>query len=445
MFKDGNTWHYTTLCQLLGYQFKNKRLLIQALTRRSSIQEGVQDSTLKDFQRLEFLGDRVIDIVISDYLFETNPEWNEGSLSTEKSRLVNNNGPLLAVANTLKLSEYLITGLGERYLVASNHEKILSDHVESLFGAIFLDCGKDYKTIRRLIIKHWNSAGLIKITNQMYHPTDSTLEVKQPSSAEIAKILEKYGTSFDSVVKVDQFGHDQLDEALLNLVEFCQGEEQESDLRTLLQAGANPNSVKKLHEEYWIGDESCIGDQYTRSALQIAVTNENPSLVAIGLLLKYGADPNWNKTTHTKDTGPLYMYSLQDLAKCKSIVTETKLTALHLIAKRNYCGQEDYALAYEVVQLLLNNNANPLKTDHLGNTPYTIRVNYIERLNREYRQHYSSISRELLCGEISEQENKLITKLLKEATYGPTKPLDVEQIHRDMLIEISGVFDVMKL
>ncbi len=106
MFKDGSTWHYVSLCQALGYQFKNKRLLIQALTRRSSIQEGIQDATVSDYQRLEFLGDKVIGLVLSEFLFEKNADWNEGNLTVGTSELVNNNGPLLAVAKVLRLSEY---------------------------------------------------------------------------------------------------------------------------------------------------------------------------------------------------------------------------------------------------------------------------------------------------------------------------------------------------
>ncbi len=204
-------------------------------------------------------------------------------------------------------------------------------------------------------------------------------------------------------------------------------------------AGANPNSVKILHDEYWLGDEPCIGDRYTRSALQLAVSNDDPSLVAIGLLLDFGADPNWNETTHTKDTGPIYIHSLADLVKCKSYTTETKLTALHLIATRNYCNEEDYDLAYQVVNLLLSKKADPLKTDRYGNTPYALRTNHIAQLNHEYQMHYSSVPRELLCGEISEAENKQLTQLLRNATYGPPKPLNPNELQRDLLIELSGL------
>jgi ribonuclease-3 len=78
----------------LGYQFKDEKLLLQALTRRSALNEGRQESTIEDFQRLEFIGDRVLNLVVSDVMFENNPAWDEGRLTMEVSRFVNNKGPL---------------------------------------------------------------------------------------------------------------------------------------------------------------------------------------------------------------------------------------------------------------------------------------------------------------------------------------------------------------
>ena len=91
----GNRQDYTELCELLGYRFKNKRLLMRALTRKPALVEGIQSHHIGDYQRLEFLGDKAIDLAISEILFTQHPTWDEGQLTKTLSSLVNNNSPLV--------------------------------------------------------------------------------------------------------------------------------------------------------------------------------------------------------------------------------------------------------------------------------------------------------------------------------------------------------------
>lgn len=120
------------LSQQLGYDFKDPVLLSMALRHRSS---GSPHN-----ERLEFLGDSVLGFVISDALYARLPEATEGDLSRLRASLVK--GEVLAeLAQTLKISDYLSLGLGERKSCETVRASILADAMEALFGAIYLDGG----------------------------------------------------------------------------------------------------------------------------------------------------------------------------------------------------------------------------------------------------------------------------------------------------------------
>lgn len=149
------------IIQALGYKFNNEKLLLQALTRRSGLMEKRQQSHIGDFQRLEFIGDKVLNLVVSDIIFENHPDWREGELTTEVSKFVNNKGPLFKMAQKLKLGDYLIMGAGEeKEQKARDNPKVLSDAFEALIGALWLDSGKDFKFIREFLLKQYKLLGL---------------------------------------------------------------------------------------------------------------------------------------------------------------------------------------------------------------------------------------------------------------------------------------------
>jgi ribonuclease-3 len=120
------------LCQRLGHKFSSPELLSRALTHRSYSQSH--------YERLEFLGDSVLNCIIARHLYDAYPELPEGSLSRLRSNLVNQQ-TLHTLAQQLNLGEFLLLGEGERKSAGARRPSILADAMEALFGAVFLDGG----------------------------------------------------------------------------------------------------------------------------------------------------------------------------------------------------------------------------------------------------------------------------------------------------------------
>ena len=118
------------LCRQLGYVFAQPQLLQRALTHRSHSQTH--------YERLEFLGDSVLNCVIAKYLYDTFPDLPEGDMSRLRSNLVNQQ-TLFVLAQQLHLGELLLLGEGERKSAGFRRPSILADALEALFGAVFLD------------------------------------------------------------------------------------------------------------------------------------------------------------------------------------------------------------------------------------------------------------------------------------------------------------------
>ena len=128
------------LSKTLDYSFSDTRLLQQALTHRSA--PGNSN------ERLEFLGDAVLDVVISEALFHSLPDAPEGDLSRLRASLVRDTS-LAGIAADLGIGDYLILGSGERKTGGHRRQSILADALEALFGAVYLDSGFD--TVAELV------------------------------------------------------------------------------------------------------------------------------------------------------------------------------------------------------------------------------------------------------------------------------------------------------
>ena len=122
------------LMRELSYQFNDESLLILALTHRSK--------GSKNYERLEFLGDSILGFVVAHWLFDEFEDIGEGRLSRMRSTIVRKE-TLASVARDMNLSNYLILGEGELKSGGFNRDSILSDTVESIIGAIFLDSDLD--------------------------------------------------------------------------------------------------------------------------------------------------------------------------------------------------------------------------------------------------------------------------------------------------------------
>jgi len=121
---------------LLGYRFQEPDRLDEALTHRS-LRQGLGGT---DNERLEFLGDRVLGLVVSDWLCHLYPAWDAGQLSKGLSRLVNA-VTIQGAAKRLKLGEHLRLGPGEEKTGGRDKKRLLSDAYEAVLGAIYLDGG----------------------------------------------------------------------------------------------------------------------------------------------------------------------------------------------------------------------------------------------------------------------------------------------------------------
>ncbi len=132
---------HTALCQQLGHVFAHPQLLQRALTHRSY--------SAAHNERLEFLGDSVLNCAIAKYLYDTYPDLPEGSLSRLRSNLVNQQ-TLAALAQRLNLGEQLLLGEGERKSAGFRRPSILADALEALFGAVLLDA--DFAAAEKVVL-----------------------------------------------------------------------------------------------------------------------------------------------------------------------------------------------------------------------------------------------------------------------------------------------------
>ena len=125
----------------IGYKFENITLLQNALTHSSYANERWHDS-LRSNERLEFLGDSILGMVVADYLYHHFPNRPEGELSRMRADMVCETA-LAAVANKIGLGEHLMLGHGEERFGGRKRDSILADAVESVIAACFLDGGTD--------------------------------------------------------------------------------------------------------------------------------------------------------------------------------------------------------------------------------------------------------------------------------------------------------------
>ncbi len=127
-------------CSRLGMEMHNLALLDMALTHTSYAHEAKGEVRPQHNERIEFLGDAVLSVIVSTYMYEKFPDLDEGQLTKLRAHLVCE-ASLHAYAQKIRLGEYLLLGRGEELSGGRERPSILADAFESVLGAYYLDCG----------------------------------------------------------------------------------------------------------------------------------------------------------------------------------------------------------------------------------------------------------------------------------------------------------------
>jgi len=156
---------FSILEKKLDLKFKNKDFLIQAFVHRSYLNEN-PDFYLPHNERLEFLGDAVLEIVVTEYLYQKYPKKSEGELTNWRAALVNAK-QLSEIARELDFNEFLLLSRGETKEIGKARQYILANTFEAFIGALYLDQGLNpcKEFIKKHLIKelpHIIEAGLFK-------------------------------------------------------------------------------------------------------------------------------------------------------------------------------------------------------------------------------------------------------------------------------------------
>lgn len=184
----------------IGISFKNKDLLLEALTHRSYLNER-PDWRLDHNERLEFLGDAVLELIVTEYLFKNHKE-PEGILTTWRAALVNAN-MLSAISHKFELNDFLLLSRGEAKDTGRARQYILANAFESVIGAIYLDQG--YEAAKVFIEKFVLTELEQIIKNKLYRDAKSTFQEQAQERAGVTptyEVMEEWGPDHAKNFKV---------------------------------------------------------------------------------------------------------------------------------------------------------------------------------------------------------------------------------------------------
>lgn len=210
MTKNNLIERFDSLQKKLNIEFSNKELLANAFVHRSFLNEN-RGLVKEHNERLEFLGDAVLELIVTDYLYEKYPDSTEGTLTSWRSALVNSN-ILSKKAKELDFEKYLLLSKGESRETGKARQLILANVFEAFMGAMYLD--KGFGACQQFVIEY-----LIKIELDSIIEQRLFLDGKshfQEKSQEIEKItptynvLEEWGPDHDKHFKVGVYLKDSL-------------------------------------------------------------------------------------------------------------------------------------------------------------------------------------------------------------------------------------------
>lgn len=189
----------------LSLVFENKELLVTALVHRSYINEH-RDAKLQHNERLEFLGDSVLGLIVAEYLFHRLPEYPEGHLSQLRSRIVDAN-TCATFLQKLGVHEFILLGRGEA-LRGRTKLSILADAFEALLGAIFLDQG--FNVTKSFVLVHFETdfEATIDAPTHNYKAELQDFSQRHFQKIPVYKVLEETGPQHAKTFRVHVFVND---------------------------------------------------------------------------------------------------------------------------------------------------------------------------------------------------------------------------------------------
>lgn len=222
---------YSELYKILGYSFKDEDLIREALTHPSL--EGTQS-----YQRLEFIGDRVLGLAIAAWMFELHPNVEEGGLASRHTNLVRREA-CAKIAEDLKLGEFIHMAKSSEDTGGRKRETIIADVCESVIGAIYLEAG--YREAEKFIRKFWHEmAHNVKIA-------------KRDAKTRLQELVQSRGKSTPVYTTIDKKGPDH--QPTFTIAVSVQGEGEEAAIgfskRDAEQLAAE-KMLKRLKSEWKI-------------------------------------------------------------------------------------------------------------------------------------------------------------------------------------------------
>lgn len=188
--------------KIIGYTFKNKNTLLTAVTHSSFANES-KDKAIVSNERLEFLGDSVLGFVTADYIFSLYKHVPEGELTRLRASVVCEQA-LYEVAKSMELTRFLRLGRGETMNKGGERPSILSDAVEAIIGAVYIDGG--IESARTFVLSFLKTAVETAIKGRAFRDYKTILqEIVQKNKEEILsyRLVEEQGPAHDRLFVVD--------------------------------------------------------------------------------------------------------------------------------------------------------------------------------------------------------------------------------------------------
>ncbi|OOB76885.1 MAG: ribonuclease III [Epulopiscium sp. Nuni2H_MBin003] len=191
----------------IKYNFKSQFLINKALTHSSYANEH-KDENVKDNERLEFLGDAILDLIVSEYLFKKYPEAHEGDLSKYRASIVCESG-LAKAGRDLNIGDYILLGKGEKMSGGNDRSSIIADAFEAVTGAMFMD--SSFEDVRIFLANTLIESVRYTTTDKLYQDYKTILQVeaqKNNKNVLVYDIVEEKGPDHDKefVVELKQNG-----------------------------------------------------------------------------------------------------------------------------------------------------------------------------------------------------------------------------------------------